>query len=192
MQQYNGVNIYKTIKEAGGHLLPRDKEYVMVDGMKLCKCNNGYIRICKIDNCHNVGVAKGNTCAKHQKKEIKLQKPDIVYLLKNRGIEAVPQSLYAMDVKQLKWLLGEITEEERNTVIIRKEQRMQYKGNIAYNCGIYGIPQSYTKSAKIDCLLNLEIKTPIQLNLEQQIFLLKSRENKEKIIGLSGPGGGKV
>lgn len=47
-------NIYKTIREAGGHLQPRSKEYIIHENKKLCRCQSGYIIICKFDNCHNI------------------------------------------------------------------------------------------------------------------------------------------
>lgn len=191
-------NIYKTIREAGGHLQPRSKEYVLHDNKKLCRCKSGYIIICDYDNCHN--IAKGRYCSKHSKLTTKtenlksttekISKSDLIFIVRHRKLEYTLGHLCSLNITKLLKILQNITPLEEDIIHKQQIKRDNYIGDIDYNAALYGVADSYSKSIKLDCLIDLKINYPISLNDEQQEIL--QRISDKKLFVSAGPGSGKT
>ncbi len=128
--------------------------------------------------------------AKTVQTKTSLNKTNIIFILLSRRIEHTRSQLDTMKLPDLKLMLGNITSDEKILLQEQVIKRKNYNGDINYNASLRGIPKSYTKDAKVDCLLNEEIMVPITLNQEQR-NLFNSLGRSLSIV-TAGPGSGKT
>lgn len=188
---YNGYPVKTDINNVG--LLSLVVNY---RGLRLLFQGDKYIVLCSNEGCNDIGrfpdLVGGELtqlktgyynqqCSKH-----KLSKADYVKIAIERKILRTHSELRALSISELRDLLGELSEYERCT----PSRRGNYNGDINYNSHIYGIPISYTKEMKIDCLYNLPICNRIILNEEQEN--IANKISQCKIVVGAGPGSGKT
>lgn len=56
--EYDNMSIKKNWKEAGGK--PNHLIIITYNNYKLCKCSNGYVRLCIHDGCENLALIRDN------------------------------------------------------------------------------------------------------------------------------------
>lgn len=195
IKEYNGLPVKNTLKEVQGTRANSTSIIEIYNGsggvnddMKLYKCPGGYVILCSHNGCNNISKPNGINCIKHTVS--KLDKADLISIAKTRKYLYTNGKLHSMNVEILTKLIGDITPNEINEIAIRKERRKQYAGDIDYNTGIYGVPVSYSKNMKLDCLLGLPVQRRITLNTEQMSIF--QHINKEEILLVAGPGAGKT
>ena len=165
-------------------------------GLRLLFQSDKYTLLCSNQGCNNIvenpDLVEGELtlsdrryfnqqCNKH-----KLSKADYVKIAGERKIPKSRGDLCSLSISELKELLGELSEYERRVA----GRREKYNGDVNYNSHWYGIPVSYTKDMKIDCLHNLPIQQRIILNQEQR-YIAEKISQSNIVVG-AGPGSGKT
>jgi hypothetical protein len=191
---YNGYPV-KTCNYLANGNTPLLSLVINYRGLRLLFQGDKYIVLCSNQGCSNIGTSSNlggeltslttvyfnQQCNKH-----KLSKADYIKIAMERKVLKTHGELHALSISSLKDLLGELSEYEKCT----PSRRPEYNGDINYNSHLYGIPVSYTKEMKIDCLYNLPICNRIILNEEQQYIARKISESN--IVVGAGPGSGKT
>lgn len=121
-----------------------------------------------------------------------MKKADYIFILLQRSIASTRAKLESMSVEKLVQLVGSIAVHEKQLLVQQQIHRKQYTGNVDYNASIHGIPKSYSRDSKIDCLLHLPIVGKFEPNEEQrQMIDVLSLDEPILFLG-AGPGSGKT
>jgi len=121
-----------------------------------------------------------------------MKKADYVFILLARSYPSTRSKLESMSIANLEKITGSLTGDEQRLLREQRLRGSKYKGDVDYNASVNGIPKSYSRDSKIDCLLDVPIREKFKINDEQKkIVDLLSLDEDTLFLG-AGPGSGKT